>query len=87
MHSNEAYTQVVQPIYRQIRASHSWQHIVNLVESKGFDLVPLKDDILAVHESDTIVFKFGNCGHFFEYLIERLGMPPKHLIPTQYRKQ
>ena len=80
----DTHLAVVQPMYRGIRASDSWQQIVTLLESKGFDLVPLKDDILAVHESDTIVFKLGNCGHFFEYLIERLGMPPKHLVPTQY---
>ncbi len=73
-------------VFDLIRAARTWTQIATELATRGYTLFPTEEDVCCVHDHTGHAIYVGNSGHFFPFLIERLGMPPEYLIPLKYRK-
>ena len=54
------------------------------VTELGFNLFPAVEDVFAVNFKTRRMFFLGDSGHYFPFLVERLGLPPDNLLPKKY---
>lgn len=71
-------------LYSLIRNAESWSSLIGLLVDREYQLFPAKDDIYAVNFSTRRVIYLSDSGHFFPFLIERLGYPPEGLVPENF---
>lgn len=64
-----------------VRSSECWQSLIDRAGAMGYELHPAtRDDILVVNPKTRHWIFLSESGHFFPYLIERLGPPPSWLV-------
>lgn len=73
-------------LFTRIRRANCWSQLEKDIRSFGYNLFPAEEDLFAVNFQTRDFLMLGDSGHFFPFLIERMGTPPGHLIPTDYRK-
>jgi hypothetical protein len=71
-------------LYSLIRNAESWSSLIGLLVEREYQLFPAKDDIYAVNFNTRRVIYLSDSGHFFPFLIERLGYPPEGFVPENF---
>ncbi|MGM8936607.1 hypothetical protein ACS8E9_17300 [Pseudomonas neustonica] len=70
--------------FEKIRKANSWGKLIHDVNELGFNLFPATDDVFAVNFKTRRMFSLSESGHYFPFLVERLGLPPAELLPEKY---
>jgi len=70
--------------FEVVRQAKSWVDIEVGASKYNFELHPAVDDIIAVGRESRQSLLLSDSGHFFYFIVERLGHPPGHLMPRNY---
>lgn len=72
--------------YARIRRATSWDELISMMRELGYELFPAEEDVFGIDLTSRDVIYLGDSGHFFPFLVERLGAPPPELRPTGFYK-
>lgn len=71
-------------VFEKIRKANSWDKLILDVNELGFNLFPAVEDVFAVNFKTRSIIFLSDSGHFFSFIVERLGLPPANLMPKNY---